>query len=302
VLIDPKLIIEFAAVAQERSFIRAAQRLGVAQPWLSARIAKLEGILGFRLLDRTTRNVALTERGALFLPVAEDMARISEAADRLSRHLGRSERRVLRVGAAPSTRVIRERHELLNDFASEQTDVSIELEVAWSVSLMAKLQAGEIDLSFLLGPVGSNDFERLVLAQYGLAITVAPSHEWADRPSLQIEDVAGRPMQVFTRSLYPDLWDMLYAPLVKAGCSFIEMPEMAEGAPTHMRSPGDAAAFFDFGVDNPGGAGVVRIPLESEVAVPFQLLRIVNSTSDMDRRFWEMAQQRTRKNRGAAAA
>ena len=112
--LDPKLMIAFAVIAQERSFTRAAERLRVAQPWLSARFAKLESLLGFRLLDRTTRSVTLTDRGATLLPVAEEMLRVSQQADRLSLQIGRTERQVLRIGAAPYTKVIRRRHELLS--------------------------------------------------------------------------------------------------------------------------------------------------------------------------------------------
>ena len=88
--LDPKLMIAFAVIAQERSFTRAAERLRVAQPWLSARFAKLESLLGFRLLDRTTRSVTLTDRGATLLPVAEEMLRVSQQADRLSLQIGRT--------------------------------------------------------------------------------------------------------------------------------------------------------------------------------------------------------------------
>ena len=45
--IDPRLIIEFTAVAEEASFAKAAARLRIAQPWLSARIRRLEELLGF---------------------------------------------------------------------------------------------------------------------------------------------------------------------------------------------------------------------------------------------------------------
>lgn len=291
--VDPRLMIEFAAIAQERSFIRAAQRLQVAQPWLSARLAKLENMLGFRLLDRTTRSVTLTERGAAFLPVAEEMARLSQAADRLSLQLGRRARRVLRIGAAPSTKIIQHRHELLNDFVLAHPDISLELEIAWSVPLLAKLESGEIDLSFMMGQVDSARFERIVLAHYGLAVTVARSHPWARRPWVERADLTGQCVQVFTRSLNPGLWDMAYAPLVEAGSRFIEMPEMAEGAPVRMRAPEDVAAFFDFGSDDPGGVDVVRIPLRSQFAVPFQLLRNIDHAAQDDGAFWDMALQRS---------
>lgn len=56
-------LIWFLAVCQERSFTRAAARLGIAQSTLSHTIKRLEGRMGLRLLHRTTRNVALTEAG-----------------------------------------------------------------------------------------------------------------------------------------------------------------------------------------------------------------------------------------------
>jgi DNA-binding transcriptional LysR family regulator len=57
----------FLAVAEERSFTKAAARLGTSQPTLSHTIKKLEARLGLRLLTRTTRSVAPTEAGERLL-------------------------------------------------------------------------------------------------------------------------------------------------------------------------------------------------------------------------------------------
>ncbi|EPJ97031.1 MULTISPECIES: LysR family transcriptional regulator [Pseudomonas] len=59
----------FAAVAQERSFTRAAAKLGMSQPALSRAMRQLEERLGVRLLSRTTRSVAPTEAGEHLLRV-----------------------------------------------------------------------------------------------------------------------------------------------------------------------------------------------------------------------------------------
>jgi DNA-binding transcriptional LysR family regulator len=56
-------LMAFLAVAEERSFTRAAARLGLSQPSLSQIVRQLEAKLGFRLLTRTTRRVALTTAG-----------------------------------------------------------------------------------------------------------------------------------------------------------------------------------------------------------------------------------------------
>ena len=69
----------FQAVAEERSFTKAAARLGVAQSTLSHAIKQLEARMGIRLLTRTTRNVATTVAGERLLQtVAPRMSEIEE--------------------------------------------------------------------------------------------------------------------------------------------------------------------------------------------------------------------------------
>src|SRR4051794_19509060 len=59
----------FLLVAQHRSFTRAAAQLFIPPSGLSVLIRELEGQLGFRLFDRTTRHVAPTAAGGQFLPI-----------------------------------------------------------------------------------------------------------------------------------------------------------------------------------------------------------------------------------------
>jgi DNA-binding transcriptional LysR family regulator len=65
-------LLAFLAVARERSFTRAAAKLGVSQSALSHTIRGLEERLGVRLLTRTTRSVSPTEAGERLLQVAEN--------------------------------------------------------------------------------------------------------------------------------------------------------------------------------------------------------------------------------------
>ncbi|NBH06364.1 LysR family transcriptional regulator, partial [Amycolatopsis sp. SID8362] len=60
----------FVAVAEEGNFTRAAERLHVAQPGVSAQVRRLERELGQELLDRSGRTVRLTDVGAAALPHA----------------------------------------------------------------------------------------------------------------------------------------------------------------------------------------------------------------------------------------
>lgn len=69
-----------ATLAEELNFTRAARRLGVAQPALSARISRMERRLGRKLVERSTRSVRLTEAGADLLARARPMLAQADAA------------------------------------------------------------------------------------------------------------------------------------------------------------------------------------------------------------------------------
>jgi DNA-binding transcriptional LysR family regulator len=86
----------FLAIAEAGNFSRAAKRVGVTQPTLSAGIAKLEGQLGVRLFDRDKHRVALTPAGSRFLVRARRIAAEYDLAVQEVQHA--PEPRVLRVG------------------------------------------------------------------------------------------------------------------------------------------------------------------------------------------------------------
>jgi DNA-binding transcriptional LysR family regulator len=80
-------LLRFSAVANERSFTRAAARLGVSQSSLSRTVRDLETRLGVRLLARTTRSVAPTDAGARLLQIAEPRFQEIETALAATREL-----------------------------------------------------------------------------------------------------------------------------------------------------------------------------------------------------------------------
>src|ERR1019366_9320780 len=66
-MLDMKALSVFVKVGERLSFVGAAKDLGMTQSGVSNAVSRLEDELGVRLLDRSTRNVNLTEEGALFL-------------------------------------------------------------------------------------------------------------------------------------------------------------------------------------------------------------------------------------------
>jgi DNA-binding transcriptional LysR family regulator len=77
--IDTILLRTFLSLADSRSFSRTGARIGRSQSAVSAQIRRLETVLGHRLLDRDTRNVALTAEGERLLPHARQMVAAADA-------------------------------------------------------------------------------------------------------------------------------------------------------------------------------------------------------------------------------
>src|SRR6266480_3715811 len=91
----------FVLTARHQSFSRAAEQLFITQSGMSVLVRELEGQLGFRLFDRTTRKVALTEFGTKFLPIADrSLLELEVAASVIGRAASVANRRIA-IGATP---------------------------------------------------------------------------------------------------------------------------------------------------------------------------------------------------------
>ena len=108
----------FLAVAEERSFSRAAEKLHVSQPPLSRQIRDLEAELGVKLLDRNRQGVRLTRLGHAVLARAHALIRDADSFKAEAKILDREIHEELRIGYAPSptaliiSKVLAKYHEL----------------------------------------------------------------------------------------------------------------------------------------------------------------------------------------------
>lgn len=83
------------AVYQEKSFSKAAKKLYVSQPWLSATVKKVEQELDVRLFDRSTTPISLTEAGAYYIQRVEEIRRIEQDMIQHFQELRNAQHRVL---------------------------------------------------------------------------------------------------------------------------------------------------------------------------------------------------------------
>ncbi|WP_040777336.1 LysR family transcriptional regulator [Nocardia pneumoniae] len=145
----------FVTVAREASFTRAAARLHLAQPGLSAQIRQLERELGQPLLDRGGRTVRLTEVGAAVLPHAEEALAAAERITRTVDEFTGLLRGQVRVGLISGAAVEEfDVAAVLADFHDDHPQVAISLSEDTSERMLAALGRGELDIA-LVGLTGA---------------------------------------------------------------------------------------------------------------------------------------------------
>ncbi|MFD4641019.1 LysR family transcriptional regulator [Lentzea sp. NPDC058436] len=182
----------FVAVVEEGSFTRAAERVHVAQPGISAQIRRLERELGHDLLDRSGRTVTLTDVGAAVLPLARAALGSVESARRTVEEMAGLVRGSVRVGMVVSCGIM-DLPELLADYHTSFPDVEITLSEANSDALISSLVDGRLDFA-LVGYAGAEPegLSVRVLADEPLVAAVANSDPWHGRESVPLSELLER--------------------------------------------------------------------------------------------------------------
>ncbi|WP_370948558.1 LysR family transcriptional regulator [Amycolatopsis sp. cg5] len=182
----------FVAVAEEANFTRAAEKVHVAQPGVSAQIRRLERELGETLFDRSGRSVTLTEAGAAVLPYAraalEAVAGAKQAVDELTGLL----RGRVAVGMVTSCRA-GDLPDLLADFHKNHPAVEITLSEANSDVLVASLLAGELDLALIGSVTGSvPGLETSIVTDEPIVAAVSRADSFSDRATVPLAGLKDR--------------------------------------------------------------------------------------------------------------
>ncbi|MCC6224684.1 MAG: LysR family transcriptional regulator [Thermoleophilia bacterium] len=184
----------FIAVAEELNFSRAAARLHIAQPALSAQIRALERNLGCKLLERTTRRVELTAHGRTLLEDAREVVRLADEAVSRLRASVRGERGVLRVGF-----IAHGAGELgtaiLKRFADTWPHVTIELEEAGTLEALQRgVRDRATDVAFAWLPLVHDELVAAPIRAERVLVAVSGDHPLAALAAPGAADVAAGPI------------------------------------------------------------------------------------------------------------
>lgn len=182
------------AVAEEASFTKAAARVHVAQPGVSAQIRRLERELGQALLDRGGGAVRLTEAGAAVIPHARAalaaVAAVRDTVDTLA-GLTRGHVRFGIPGSISSPSL--DLPGLLAGFHHDHPGVEITLAENGSGALVAALRAGRLDVALVaVGPSLPTDLAAAVVVDEPLVIAASDADPLARRTSVNLGAIRDR--------------------------------------------------------------------------------------------------------------
>lgn len=142
----------FIALSEELSFVKAADKLCIAQPPLSRQIKELETEIGTRLFDRNNKRVQLTEAGKFFLKEVKEMLRTLEATKINTKKIGENINGEYNIAYISST-FSGDVAALLKYLSEKYPYMNFRLYEVPTQKQIVALELGKIDLGIVRGPV-----------------------------------------------------------------------------------------------------------------------------------------------------
>lgn len=189
-------------LAEQGNFLRAARKLGIPQPSLTRKVSQLEEELGVGLFERTTRRLALTKAGRLFVPEAVVALNHAERAWELARHQARIENGPLRIGYSPYI------HSAFLPFLqrlhhSGDESANIALESALTLQMAEEVLQGKLHAALGIGPIVDRDLLIHSIGQEGFSVCIPRNHALSRKAAISVSDLHGELLFWVPRAFHP---------------------------------------------------------------------------------------------------
>jgi DNA-binding transcriptional LysR family regulator len=210
----------FIAVAEDLSFSKAAERLGMAQPPLSQQIQRLETLVGHPLFERRPR-VRLTPAGEAFLLAARRALAQVEQGVEATHRAARGEIGAVTVGFAASM-ILSIVPEVVRAFRKQFPGVDLQLRELSSAAQVQALRDGQIDVGLVreplpLGDLGKGELRFETIGGESFVAVLPPEHPLAGQRRIPLPELAEEPFVHFPRHVAPGLYDRILTLCQDAG-------------------------------------------------------------------------------------
>lgn len=183
----------FTALAEARSFSRAAEGLFISQPAVSKAVRELEAQLGLTLVDRSARPIALTAAGAVLLAHARRIFASERAAAQALSDLRDLEAGSLTIGAS-STVGIYLLPPLIAAFHRRYPGVRLRLDIGNTQQVVEHLHSAPLDIAFVEGPVEDTEVARTPWREDELVVIAPPDHPFVRAEALTLPRLLEAPL------------------------------------------------------------------------------------------------------------
>ena len=188
--VESRPLRHFVAVAQELSFARAAERLRISAPALSRTVAQLEAQLGVRLLERSTRKVALTDAGSVLLDQAQIALDALDAAAHRAQRAGEPRHRLVLALKADLDGGLLE--QTIEAYDREQPGVPIEVMLCGWGEQAQLLRQGRADVALVYQPherIDEREADFDVVLEEPQLVALPAEHPLASRRAVGVAEL-----------------------------------------------------------------------------------------------------------------
>lgn len=261
----------FLAVAEELNFTRAAERLHMAQPPLSAAVRQMEDQLGVELFERTTREVKLTPAGRLLVEQGRDLLEHAERVFTSVAEVQRAPIGRLALGMAPPAR-FGIGPQLLAACAAEAPGVMLYPREDTTGVLMRELRSGRLDLAIGFCALPDDALERERLRDEPAMLHLNASHRLADRGSIALHDLQEETLIVAGGADSPGYTATVIERCRAAGFEPRTIPDPYPDLGLKAIREGLGVVVYPRRAFAPELDGSVFVPIDPPVTLPFDLL------------------------------
>jgi DNA-binding transcriptional LysR family regulator len=268
-MLDLRRLRYFLAVADERNFTRAAERLHVAQPALSRQVRQLEQELGVPLLRRTTHTFALTEAGEFLLTRGAALIDDADGLWRAMRAFGAGE--VGRVVVAYGTSAGYDTApRLLRGIAERLPALELTTRVLPVSEIVAGFTDGSVDVGLVRCPPEVAGVESRLLRLEAQGVLVRRDHPLGHAAHARIEDVRHEAVLLHPRAANPGHYDAVLALLGEE--ARVQHRDVSFDLAQTPVTEGRAVAIVGESTRAGLSAELAWLPLSPPVALPVRLL------------------------------
>src|SRR5215470_6214062 len=178
----------FLAVAEERSFSRAAARVHRTQPAVSQAVKRLESDLGEELFDRSSKSGTLTDAGRVLQNYGQRLVRLAEETESAMRELRDLRRGRVLIGANEAA--VHTLLPLIGRFRERYQEIAIDVRRVPARQIAVEVQQGSLDFGALTFHPTESGLHEVPVGSDELVLLVAPQHALANRRHVTMEEVA----------------------------------------------------------------------------------------------------------------